>query len=131
DERAERLAVALLMQVEDDRALAAVVLPEEQRAFGILAILVEGTDAPRGVPARRLDLDDVGAEPGERQPAGFRLLVGQLDDPTAGERTSHGALQSRRVGREPSPGFYATLRGADCSFKVALYAAPRRPPRAP
>src|SRR4029453_2607416 len=86
DERAEPLAVRRGLQVERDRALAAVVLPEEQRALGILAILVERPDAARRAATRRLHLDDVGAQAREREPAVLGLLVGQLDHADAGER---------------------------------------------
>ena len=86
DERAEALAVLLLLEIEHDRALAAVVVPEEERALGTFLVLVERPDAARGIAAGRLDLDDVGAEPRKRQPAVLRLLVGQLDHADAGER---------------------------------------------
>ena len=87
DQRAEPIAVGRLAQIEHDGALAAVVLPEEQRALGILAVLVEGPDTARGTAAGRLHLDDVGAQPGQGQPTVLGLLVGQLDDANAGERT--------------------------------------------
>ena len=57
-----------LVQIEHDRALAEVVLPEEEGALGI-PVLVEGPDAAGGAAAGRLDLDDVGAQAGQRQPA--------------------------------------------------------------
>ena len=51
DERAKPLAVFMLAQIEHDRALPAVVLPEEQGALGIFPVLVEGTDTARGAAA--------------------------------------------------------------------------------
>src|SRR5206468_5913603 len=60
------LAIVGLAQVKDDRPFPAVVLPEEERTLGIILVLVEGTDATGRTPTRRFDLDDVGAEPGER-----------------------------------------------------------------
>src|SRR5439155_5085266 len=130
DERAELLAVALLTQIEHDRALPAVVLPEEQRALGIFAVLVEGTESPGGGSAGRLDLDDVGAEPRERQSTVFRLLVGQLDDTDAGERATAGNGTPVASFHEDSPisrcerglqgGFYATRR----SYRVPIRPRP-------
>ena len=88
DQRAEAITICHLPQVENDRALAAVVLPEEQRALGIFAVLVERPDTARRIAAGRLHLDDVGAQPRQRQPTVLRLLVGQLDDADAGERSA-------------------------------------------
>ncbi len=85
-QRPKTPGVALALQIQLDRALAAVVLPEEQGSLGIHAILVERPDAPRRASPRRLHLDDVGAEACERQPAIFRQLIGQLDDPDARQR---------------------------------------------
>ena len=90
DERAEPVSIFALAQIEHDRALPAVVLPEEERALGVFPVLVEGTDAARGAAAGRLHLDDVGAETRQGQPAVLRLLVGQLDDADAGERAPAG-----------------------------------------
>ena len=95
DERAEALAIFRPLQVEHDRALAAVVVPEEQRALGIRAVLVERADAARGAAAGRLDLDDLGAEARQRQPAVLGLLVGELDDADAGEGTPAGRRRCR------------------------------------
>jgi len=61
DQRPEPILVFRLAQVEHDRVLSAVVLPEEQRALAIFPVLVEGPDAARGAAAGRLHLDDVGA----------------------------------------------------------------------
>ena len=90
DERAELVAVFRLVQIEHDRALAAVVLPEEQGALGIFPVFVEGTDAARGAAAGWLHFDDIGAQTRQRQPTILRLLVGQFDDAEAGERTRAG-----------------------------------------
>ena len=90
DERAEPLPVLRLTQVEHDRALAAVVLPEEERALGIFPVLVEGPDAACGAAAGRLHLDDLGAQTRQRQAAVLGLLVGQLDDADAGQCAASG-----------------------------------------
>src|SRR5262249_23072859 len=85
--RPELLAVRLPLEIEYDRALAAIVLPEEQRAFRVWLVLVERPDAACRVTPRRLDLDHIGAESRQRQPAIFRLLVCRLDYPAARERS--------------------------------------------
>jgi len=59
-ERPERLAVRLPIDVEYDRAFAAIVLPEEQRAFRVWPVPVERSDAPCRAAVWRLDLDDIG-----------------------------------------------------------------------
>ncbi len=79
------LAPRRRQQIEDDRLLVAVIVPEEQRAFEPGLILQKRTDPPRRVALRRLDLDDLGAEPGEEQAAIFGALVGDLDDAQPGE----------------------------------------------
>ena len=86
DERTEALLVLLLLEIEDERLLAAVVIPEEERALGAFLVFVERPDLARGVAAGRLDLDDLRAQPRERQPAVFGLLVSELDDADAGKR---------------------------------------------
>src|SRR5205807_3371892 len=73
------------VEVEDDRLLAPVVLPEEERRLGPRLVAVEGPDAAGDVAGRRLDLDDLGAEPGQEQPGVLGLLVGDLDDPDSVE----------------------------------------------
>ena len=82
EQRGEGLAVAVVVQVEDDPALAGVAVQEQRRGFRVAA----GCSS-RAVAGRRLDLDHVGAEVGE-QLAAVRAgdAFGQLDDTEAGER---------------------------------------------
>src|SRR6516162_1673840 len=87
EQRPEPLLVCLPIEIEYDRAFAAIVLPEEQRAFGVRLVLVERPDAPCGVAAWRLDLEHIGAESRERQAAIFCLLVRHFDVANAGERS--------------------------------------------
>src|SRR5262245_8995462 len=82
----ELVTVCRLAQIEHDRALAAVVLPEKQGALGIFLVFVEGTDAARGAAAGWLHFDDLGAQTRQREPTILRLLVGEFDDAEAGER---------------------------------------------
>src|SRR6185436_15566294 len=65
-------------------------LPEEQRALGIDAVLIEGPDTPRGAAPGRLHLDDVSAQTGQRQPTVLGLFVRQLDDADPGQRPTAG-----------------------------------------
>ena len=88
DQCAESVALCRLAQIEHDGALPAVVLPEEQRAFGVFTVLVEGSDTARGASAGGLHFDDIGAEPSQAQSTVFRLFVRQFDDSNAGERTA-------------------------------------------
>src|SRR5262249_50270704 len=98
EQRLKTLAVCLLLKIELDRALAAVVLPEEQRSLGVRLVLVERPDAARRAAARRLHLHDVCTEPREREAAIFGLLVGELDDPNARQRArSHGVRHGIRT----------------------------------
>jgi hypothetical protein len=86
DERAEAVLILLLLEIEHERLLAAVVIPEEERSLRICLVFVEGADAAGGVAAGRLDLDDLGTEARERKAAVLGLLVGELDDAYAGKR---------------------------------------------
>src|SRR5205814_7186809 len=67
--RPELLAVRLPIEIEYDRALAAIVLPEEQRAFRVRVVPVERPDAACRVATWRLDLEHISAQARERQPA--------------------------------------------------------------
>src|SRR5262249_34136087 len=108
-ERAKALAVVALAQIEHDRALATVVLPEEQRALRVLAVLIEGADAARGVAAGRLHFDDVGAQAGQREPAVFRLLVGQLDHANTGKRAPRRSVGGHHRASSATCSAYAAL----------------------
>src|SRR5262249_38089016 len=81
------VAVCRLAQIEQDRALATIVLPEEQGALWIFPIFVEGTDAARGAAAGWLYFDHISAQTCQRQPTILRLLVGELDNAETRERT--------------------------------------------
>jgi hypothetical protein len=85
DELADPRRVGGVVEVQHDRALRSVVLPEEQRPLGALDVLVEGPDAPAGRSAGRLDLHHVGAEAGQHEPHVLGRLVGDLDDAEAGQ----------------------------------------------
>ena len=76
----EALAVAVVVEVEGDEPLVRVADGEEQA----LAV-VERPDAARRRAARRLDPHDVGAEVGEQPRRELGPLVGEVDDPQAGQ----------------------------------------------
>ncbi len=65
DEAQQILARRSLAQIQHDRFLVAVVVPEEQRALGARLILQERADPPRRIAFGRFDLDHFGAETGE------------------------------------------------------------------
>ena len=51
-------------------------------------VAVEGAVGPGLLPARRLDLDDVGPEAGQQLPAVLAELVGELEDPDPREKAA-------------------------------------------
>ena len=65
-EPAEEVAAVVLAEVERDGALVGVEVPEAQRGLTAGVVGMEGRESTRGVAARRLDLDHVGAEVGEQ-----------------------------------------------------------------
>src|SRR4029077_743708 len=83
------------LEVEDGAALAAV---EEQEEIAVGIGVVGVPQPPRAVAVRwALDLDDVGAEPGQHLGAGrARLVVGEIDDANTVEGATH--LRSPGVG---------------------------------
>jgi hypothetical protein len=81
--RLEFFAIRRPIEIEHDRAFAAIVLPEEERAFGVWPVLVKRSDAAGRVTTWRLDLEHIGAKSREREPAIFGLFVRHLDDTDA------------------------------------------------
>ncbi len=107
-EQAEHLlAPRRRLEVEHDRFLVAVVVPEEQRAFQARLVFEERADPPCRVALGRLDLDHLGAEPGEQQPGIFGALVGDLDDAKPGQHSRPGIAhhlarpRGQRICRNP------------------------------
>src|SRR5262245_56213328 len=85
--RLELLAIRLPIKIEHERTFAAIVLPEEQRTFGVWPVLVERPDAACRITTRRFDLEHISAKSREREPAIFGLFVRDLDDPDARQRS--------------------------------------------
>lgn len=82
DQPQGRVPVALLLEVEDHRALPAVEGEDDALAVG--------ADAARLVPVRWLDLDDLGAEIAEQLGRrGRRDVVTELDDSDSREWCGH------------------------------------------
>ena len=102
DQAQRRVPPLRPVQVEHDGALAAVVVPEEQRAFGVRHVAVERPDAARGAPPRRLDLDHLGAQSGEQQAGVFAQLVRYLDHPHAVQHARTGGAQHGPIAASPS-----------------------------
>ena len=115
--RLELLAIRLPIEIEHDRAFAAIVLPEEQRAFRIRLVLVERPDAACRVATWRLDLEHISAESRERQPAIFRLLVRHLDDPDARQRSGL-RRRPRRAGRDGIGRFRSQIHRHPRKFRL-------------
>ena len=60
-------------------------------------VVDERPDSSSGTTAGRLDLDDIGAETGEGQPAILGLFVGEFDDAYAGQvATQRGFVEPHR-----------------------------------
>jgi hypothetical protein len=86
-ERAQAGAIRVGAEVEHDAALALI----EQHEDDAVALVVAADQMPAGLAAGRLDLDDVGAEPGEdlcRRRSGFVLR--EIDDADSLERSRFG-----------------------------------------
>src|SRR5262245_33297339 len=79
------------LQIDDDAALVAV---EQQKEIAVGRIVRRRPQPPRPVAVRRpLDLDHIGAEPGQHLGAGrASLVVGKVDDANAFERLTHLSL---------------------------------------
>ncbi len=89
-------------QIENNRFFVAVVVPEEQRALETRLVLEKRADPPRRIAFGRLDLDHLGAEPGEQQPGIFGAFVGDLDHPEARQHARTGiAHHFARPGCDP------------------------------
>ena len=84
------LARSRLAQIQHDRFLIAVVVPEIKRALRARLVIEKRADPSRRTAFGRFDLDQFGAEPGEQQPGIFGAFVGDLDDPQAGEHAGTG-----------------------------------------
>jgi len=103
----------LLIQMSANTAIAAGVTGELSGLSSIgSAIRAIQRGAP-GLAARRLDLDDVGAEPGQHlRGAGPGLLLGEIENANPVERLGHGrklsdAQSNIRTVRATSPAFIA------------------------
>ncbi len=107
DQPSQHLAAALLLEVERDRTLVGV---EHQEVDRVRVGTFRDHAAP-GLAARRLDLDHVGAEPGEKLGAGSaRLPLREVHDADSVECCHAGFLarraapaQRRSYGASPRP----------------------------
>ena len=86
----QMLARGRLPQIQHNRFLVPVVVPEEQRAFETRLVFEKRADPPRGVAFRRFDLHHLGAQAGQQQAGIFGALVGDFDDPEAGQHARTG-----------------------------------------
>ena len=81
----ERLLPVGLVEIDDDAALAEVVVPEMQALLRRRHIPAERPDSPRRFAFRRLDLYDVGAQACEHPAGILSRLVGKLEHSDAVE----------------------------------------------
>src|SRR5712691_12362939 len=121
-QRAEHLAAAGVLEVERQAPFVAVE-GEEEEGVRVRPVLLA---IPRDISlARLLDLDHVGAEPGQDLPTRRpRLVVGDVDDTDPRERPRHGLtslLQRRRHVEAGYPPTYCRARRA----------RPSQPPASP
>ena len=77
----------VLLQIEGDRPLAEVVVPEVEALLGVAAVFVEGSDAAGRSALRRLDLDHVGAGAGKQLPQELAPVIGNLEDTNVEQET--------------------------------------------
>ena len=140
----QHLAAALLLEVQPDRALAAVEREEQRRLRRVVGALVVGR-RPADVVAHAgvLDLEHVGAEVGEQQRAeAARQQPGEVEDLDVRER-AHAVDPSRacraaraprrrspRAGRRPRPSA-APARSGRRSSAPSRRRAGRSCPRGP
>jgi hypothetical protein len=137
NERAELVAVGLLVQIEHERALATVVLPEEQGALGIVPIFVEGPDAACGAAAGGSTLMTSAPNPANTSPqysacsSASSMTLRQVSAPGLGGLVLCTARSScaSMVTLPSVPGTPAALssRGEDTAMPV--WPAPRHMPR--
>src|SRR5206468_5097508 len=88
DQAARNILALDSLQIDDDAALVAV---EQQKEIAVGRIVRRRPQLPRPVAVRGpLNLDHIGAEPGQHLGAGRpRLVVGEVDDANAFERLAH------------------------------------------
>ena len=101
------------VEVEHDTVLRGVMVPPPQAALGAGLVVHKGADGAGGVPARRFDQRDLGAEVRQQLARPGRMLAGQLHHLETAERARallrrglHGRLGERRhpvTGRPSRP----------------------------
>ncbi len=94
--------VVRFRQVQHDRALGQVVVPEVQARVRAWLITGERGHAPGGRAGRRLDLDHVGPHVGQQLAAVLGLPVVEFEDPDAAQRPAPGRLPGPAHHEPPS-----------------------------
>ena len=80
DQLCERLLAGCIFQVEFDAALAGVVMPRPEAPSGAGLVVEKGRIVARGIAARRLHKDHIGAEVRKEFPRIGDSLVRELDN---------------------------------------------------
>ena len=88
DEPPQHVAVARVVEVERDAALAARVGPEGERALRARLVAIERPLAPHRAAAARLHLDHVRAEVGEDLAAQDPAIAGEIDHAVRAQHAS-------------------------------------------
>ena len=80
--QSHELTCALVgIKIDDNTALAEVIMPEMQAAVGMGLVVVKWAVTPRSFATERFDLDNVRTQTGKNFPAIFAKFVRQLDHP--------------------------------------------------
>jgi|GEM_PF-4637711 len=93
---AELLLAFLGVQIEDDRTLPQVVVPEVKTPVGMRRILVEGPIASSHFPLRRLNLDDIGAQARKHLAAVLPEFVSNFEYPHPVEKANFALVHTHR-----------------------------------
>src|SRR5438270_5939754 len=93
----KQVAPVRLVDVERYAALRRIVIPERQAAFRVRNIVQERPGAPARLAARRLDLNDVGAEIAKQLAAELAGLVGQLQQAETRQRAGQRQAVAHRI----------------------------------
>ena len=130
-QRAEARRVGGGVQVERERALVEIAVDERERTIRCRDAAGErGVQAAR-IAARRLDLDDVGAEVGEQAAGEGVAQIGEIDDAQVREGPGHARLVVARPWPARRRRLQAWVAGCSDVRRRRQPRARRRGPRRP
>jgi hypothetical protein len=89
EQRTEQIPIAALLQVQHGAAFVGIEIEKQTAMFGVGNIVEKRTAPAHDIAARRLDLDDVGAEISKQFGCPRRrYALAILDHPDAGQRAA-------------------------------------------